>query len=70
MLNVNYTTKWGEIIHPYDNQDTLDDIRKINNVLFRDVQKVVSIEEMVDEALDDLGLELNDIFCMDLEYAS
>lgn len=70
MLNVKYTDYWGEIIHPYDNQDTLDDIRKINNVLFRDVEKVVSIEEMVDEALEDLGLELNDIFCMDLEYAS
>ena len=49
---------------------SLDEIRKINNVLFRDVKKVVSLEEMVDEALDDLGLELNDIFCMDLEYAS
>lgn len=70
MTDIKYTTRWGEIIHPYDNENTLDDIRKINNVLFRDVQKVVSIEEMVDEALDDLGLELNDIFCMDLEYAS
>ena len=70
MTDMKYTTKWGEVIHPYDNQDTLDEIRKINNVLFRDIKKAVSLEEMVDETLDDLGLELNDIFCMDLEYAS
>lgn len=70
MTDMKYTTKWREVIHPYDNQDTLDEIRKINNVLFRDIKKAVSLEEIVDETLDDLGLELNDIFCMDLEYAS
>lgn len=62
MLNVKYTDYWGEIIHPYDNPTTLDEIRKINNVLFRDVEKVVSLEELVDEALDEMGLELDDIF--------
>ena len=63
MLNVNYTTKWGEIIHPYDNQDTLDDIRKINNVLFRDVKKVVTPMDIVEEVFDEF--ELDRIFNME-----
>ena len=63
MLNVNYTTKWGEIIHPYDNQDTLDEIRKINNVLFRDVKKVVTPMDIVEEVFDEF--ELDRIFNME-----
>ena len=62
--------RYGEEYCPYNNDESLDEIRKINNVLFKDVKKVSSIEEMIDEALEEMGKELNDIFCMDLEYAS
>ena len=63
MTDVKYTTKWGEIIHPYDNQDTLDEIRKINNVLFRDVKKVVTPMDIVEEVFDEF--ELDRIFNME-----
>lgn len=63
MTDVKYTTKWGEIIHPYDNQDTLDEIRKINNVLFRDVKKVVTPMDIVEEVFDEY--ELDRIFNME-----
>lgn len=63
MLKQNYATKWGEIIRPYDNQDTLDEIRKINNVLFRDVKKVVTPIDIVEEVFDEF--ELDRIFNME-----
>lgn len=63
MTDVKYTTKWGEIIHPYDNQDTLDEIRKINNVLFRDVKKAVTPMDIVEEVFDEY--ELDRIFNME-----
>lgn len=63
MLNVNYTDYWGEIIHPYDNSTTLDEIRKINNVLFRDVKKVVTPMDIVEEVFDEY--ELDRIFNME-----
>ena len=69
MTDIKYK-RYGEEYCPYNNDESLDEIRKINNVLFKDVKKVSSIEEMIDEALEEMGKELNDIFCMDLEYAS
>ena len=63
MTDVKYTTKWGEIIYPYNNQDTLDEIRKINNVLFRDVKKVVTPMDIVEEVFDEY--ELDRIFNME-----
>lgn len=63
MLKQNYVTKWGEIIHPYDNENTLDEIRKINNVLFRDVKKVVTPMDIVEEVFDEF--ELDRIFNME-----
>lgn len=63
MTDVNYTTKWLEIIHPYDNPTTLDEIRKINNVLFRDVKKVVTPIDIVEEVFDEF--ELDRIFNME-----
>ena len=63
MLKQNYATKWGEIIYPYDNPTTLDEIRKINNVLFRDVKKVVAPMDIVEEVFDEY--ELDRIFNME-----
>ena len=63
MLKQNYVTKWGEIIYPYDNPTTLDEIRKINNVLFRDVKKVVTPMDIVEEVFDEY--ELDRIFNME-----
>ena len=63
MLNVKYTDYWGEIIHPYNNTTTLDEIRKINNVLFRDVEKVVTPMDIVEEVFDEY--ELDRIFNME-----
>lgn len=63
MTDVKYTTKWGEIKYPYDNEDSLDEIRKINNVLFRDVKKVVTPMDIVEEVFDEY--ELDRIFNME-----
>ena len=63
MLKQNYATKWGEIIYPYDNPTTLDEIRKINNVLFRDVKKAVTPMDIVEEVFDEY--ELYRIFNME-----
>ena len=63
MLKQNYATKWGEIIYPYDNPTTLDEIRKINNVLFRDVKKAVTPMDIVEEVFDEY--ELDRIFNME-----
>ena len=63
LTDMKYTDSWGEIIHPYDNPTTLDEIRKINNVLFRDVKKVVTPMDIVEEVFDEY--ELDRIFNME-----
>ena len=63
MTNIKYNW-YGLEYYPYDNDSSRDEIEKINNVLFRDVQKVITLSELVNE----LDEELDEIF--NLDYAS
>lgn len=70
MKNIKYTTRWGEIFHPYDNEKYLSEIEKINKILFRyDIENVINIIEIQieNEINDD---ELDDIFGVNYGYAS
>lgn len=67
MIDINYTTRWGEIIYPYDNEVSLDEIRKINNILFKGAEKKVSVYELLDEILEEQG---EDMFPECWDYAS
>jgi hypothetical protein len=69
MKNVKYTTWLGEQYHPYDNEEHLNEIEKINKILFRsDTKNIISITDIQIENNDE-DYELDDIFG-NLEYAS
>lgn len=62
MKNVNYTTWFGEQYHPYDNEEHLNEIEKINKILFRsDTKNIISITDIQIEN-DNEDYELDDIF--------
>ena len=65
MINIKYNW-YGLEYCPYDNDLSREDIEKINNVLFRDIQKVITLSELVNE----LDEELDDIWNIDYSYAS
>ena len=68
MKNVKYTTWFGEQYYPYDNEEHLNEIEKINKILFiGDTKNIISITEIQIE--NDEDYELDDIFG-NLECAS
>ena len=69
MKNVKYTTWFGKQYHPYDNEEHLNEIEKINKILFRsDTKNIISIADIQIEN-DNEDDELDDIFG-NLECAS
>lgn len=69
MKNVKYTTWFGEQYHPYDNKECLNEIEKINKILFRsDTKNIINIANIQIEN-DSEDYELDDIFG-NLECAS
>ena len=67
--NVNYTPWFGEKYYPYDNEEHLHEIEKINKILFRgNTKNIISITEIQIEN-DNEDYELDDIFG-NLECAS
>ena len=69
MKNVKYTTWFGEQYYPYDNEEHLNEIEKINKILFiGDTKNIISITEIQIEN-DNEDYELDDIFG-NLECAS
>ena len=67
-MNISYTTKWGEIIEPYNNDSSIEEIEKINKILFRKCNITSNTLEEIDitDYFDDE--ELDEIF--NLDYAS
>ena len=49
MMSIQYTTKWGEIIEPYNNEKSLNEIEKINKILFTFNSKLASVSEIQKE---------------------
>ena len=69
MKNVKYTTWFGKQYHAYDNEEHLNEIEKINKILFRsDTKNIISIADIQIEN-DNEDDELDDIFG-NLECAS
>ena len=68
VMNISYTTKWGEIIEPYNNDSSIEEIEKINKILFRKCNITSNTLEEIDitDYFDDE--ELDEIF--NLDYAS
>lgn len=68
VMNISYTTKWGEIIEPYNNDSSIEEIENINKILFRKCNITSNTLEEIDitDYFDDE--ELDEIF--NLEYAS
>lgn len=69
MKNVKYTTWFGEQYHLYDNEECLNEIEKINKILFiGDTKNIISVTDIQIEN-DNEDYELDDIFG-NLECAS
>ena len=68
VMSISYTTKWGEIIEPYNNDSSIEEIEKINKILFRKCNITSNTLEEIDitDYFDDE--ELDEIF--NLDYAS
>lgn len=68
VMNISYTTKWGEIIEPYNSDSSIEEIEKINKILFRKCNITSNTLEEIDitDYFDDE--ELDEIF--NLDYAS
>ena len=68
MMSIQYTTKWGEIIEPYNSDSSIEEIEKINKILFRKCNITSNTLEEIDitDYFDDE--ELDEIF--NLDYAS
>ena len=68
VMNISYTTKCGEIIEPYNNDSSIEEIEKINKILFRKCNITSNTLEEIDitDYFDDE--ELDEIFNFD--YAS
>lgn len=68
VMNISYTTKWGEIIKPYNNDSSIEEIEKVNKILFRKCNITSDTLEKIDitDYFDDE--ELDEIF--NLDYAS
>lgn len=49
IMSIQYTTKWGEIIEPYNNEKSLNEIEKINKILFTFNSKLASVSEIQKE---------------------
>ena len=62
VMNISYTTKWGEIIEPYNNDSSIEEIEKINKILFRKCNITSNTLEEIDitDYFDDE--ELDEIF--------
>ena len=69
MMNIKYK-RYGEEYCPYDNEFSLDEIRKINNALFKDSEPKVTLLDMAGEILDELCEDYDNPFFMDLSFAS
>ena len=61
-MSISYTTKWGEIIEPYNNDSSIEEIEKINKILFRKCNITSNTLEEIDitDYFDDE--ELDEIF--------
>ena len=68
VMSISYTTKWGEIIEPYNSDSSIEEIEKINKILFRKCNITSNTLEEIDitDYFDDE--ELDEIF--NLDYAS
>ena len=68
VMSISYTTKWGEIIEPYNSDSSIEEIEKINKILFRKCNITSNTLEEIDitDYFDDE--ELDKIF--NLDYAS
>ena len=62
VMSISYTTKWGEIIEPYNNDSSIEEIEKINKILFRKCNITSNTLEEIDitDYFDDD--ELDEIF--------
>ena len=62
VMSISYTTKWGEIIEPYNNDSSIEEIEKINKILFRKCNITSNTLEEIDitDYFDDE--ELDEIF--------
>lgn len=69
MMNIKYK-RYEEEYCPYDNEFSLDEIRKINNALFKDSEPKVTLLDIAGEILDELCEDYDNPFFMDLSFAS
>ena len=62
VMSISYTTKWGEIIEPYNSDSSIEEIEKINKILFRKCNITSNTLEEIDitDYFDDE--ELDEIF--------
>lgn len=65
-----YDSECCEYIHPYTDFDSLDKMRKINNILLKGVIQVDSIDEIIEKHIEDGGNWFDDIvtYEFDSEY--
>ena len=69
MMNIKYK-RYGKEYCPYDNEFSLDEIRKINNALFKDSEPKATLLDVAGEILDELCEDNDNPFFMDLSFAS
>lgn len=60
MTSIKYTNHWGEIKYPYDNKNSLDMIRKINNIIFKYTNNKINIYDYLEEQHEEIFYECFD----------